>query len=560
MAEYPFSAVVGQPQFKTALLLAAVNPALGGVLVAGPRGCAKSTLVRALAALLPDAPFVNMPLGVSEEMLTGTLDLQQVLNEKTVSFRPGLFSKAHQGVLYVDEVNLLADPLVDLLLDVSASGVNHVERDGISQQHDARFVLIGTMNPDEGELREQLQDRFGLMVQLDNNYSLQQRVQIVRDRESFDRDPHGFCTRFATAQQALQQQIQAAQALLVQVSCDEALLLEIARRCQAAGVDGLRGDIVWYRAALAHAALAQRTVVTVEDIDAVETLVLAHRRQAEPPSPQPPSPPPFQRPPETRPPHSRHDGQRNDAQSPAPQGDWGAMTRTEHRSIGTAQAPAFSVAAVCTPAMPVWLSRGGKRQGNNQGEGRRAGCDSAATDWFASLVKTLPYWPPQQLVKRKQRSGALWLHLVLLDTSGSTLSGDWLGRAKAVVLDIGERAYLAREQLAIIGFGNQQTEPLLARVRAPKQLRTLLEPIQAGGGTPLRQVLSDACHMLQQALQRQPELNCCSYLITDGRSREQVSDIQLPGRRLLIDTEQAAVKRGRGEELARQLGAAYYAL
>ncbi|WP_315980193.1 ATP-binding protein [Aliamphritea spongicola] len=283
--QFPFAAVTGQQNLKLALMLAAVNPAIGGVLVSGPRGCAKSTLARGLVDILPHretddatAPFVTLPLGASEEMLLGSLDLQQVLNDKQVSFRPGLLSKAHQGVLYVDEVNLLNDHLVDQLLDVAASGVNRIERDGISHQHAASFLLLGTMNPDEGAL-PQLQDRFGLAVNLSNQYPVAERVEIVRHREAFDADPEGFCEQYRGTQASLLAQIVTARQILTNVTCSDELRIVIAEACNAAGVDGLRGDIVWFRAAVAHAALQGRNAVIREDIDAVAELVLAHRRK-----------------------------------------------------------------------------------------------------------------------------------------------------------------------------------------------------------------------------------------------------------------------------------------
>ena len=213
---FPFTAVAGQSSFKLALILALIDPAIGGVLVSGPRGCAKSTLARGMVDIMPvnssvediqEAKFVTLPLGATTDMLVGTLSLSHVLSEQSVQFQPGLLSRAHNGVLYVDEVNLLSDHLVDLLLDVSASGVNIIERDGISHQHAASFVLLGTMNPDEGELRPQLQDRFGLSVQLGNRYSVSERIEIVRLRETFDADPQAFIEQQTQQQQALSARI-----------------------------------------------------------------------------------------------------------------------------------------------------------------------------------------------------------------------------------------------------------------------------------------------------------------------------------------------------------------
>ncbi|NWD52015.1 ATP-binding protein, partial [Pseudomonas gingeri] len=263
---FPLSAVVGADALKLALCLTAIDPKIGGVLIEGPRGMAKSTLARGLADLLASGQFVTLPLGATEERLVGTLDLDAALGEGRAQFSPGVLAKADGGVLYVDEVNLLADHLVDLLLDVAASGTNLVERDGISHRHAARFVLIGTMNPEEGELRPQLLDRFGLNVALSGQPLPSERGQIIRRRLDFDSDPQAFCEHWEQQQQALRQRCQQARALLPAIALDDQALAQITERCFAAGVDGLRADLVWLRAARAHAAWRGAQRIGEEDI------------------------------------------------------------------------------------------------------------------------------------------------------------------------------------------------------------------------------------------------------------------------------------------------------
>ncbi|SEJ15274.1 ATP-binding protein [Paraburkholderia diazotrophica] len=276
---FPFSALIGQAPLRQALLLAAVDPGIGGVLVSGPRGTAKSTAARALAELLPEGRFVTLPLGASEDRLIGTLDIEAVLRDASVRFSPGLLASAHRGVLYVDEVNLLPDALVDALLDAASSGVNTVERDGVSHTHDASFVLIGTMNPEEGELRPQLTDRFGLMVELENCYEPQTRQHIVKARLAFDLDPFGFRAGHVEQQHALVARIRDARASLAHLSFDDAVHAHVSALCIAAGVDGLRADLVMLRAARALAAFEQADDVTLEHVDRVAESVLLHRRR-----------------------------------------------------------------------------------------------------------------------------------------------------------------------------------------------------------------------------------------------------------------------------------------
>ena len=276
---FPFSALEGQADLQRALLLCAVDPMIGGVLIEGPRGTAKSTSARALAALLPAGRFVNLPLAASEEQVVGSLDVDAALKGEGVRFRPGLLARAHGGVLYVDEVNLLADHLVDLLLDVSASGVNIIERDGISHSHAARIVLIGTMNVEEGELRPQLLDRFGLFLRLADAPDLATRQRIVAARLAFDADPVAFVARQEPQEAGLREQVSAARARLHEIDFTSADIARVGELCSAAQVEGVRADLTLLRATRAQAALEGRSQIAEEDLARVAPWVLAHRRR-----------------------------------------------------------------------------------------------------------------------------------------------------------------------------------------------------------------------------------------------------------------------------------------
>ncbi|WP_285423939.1 ATP-binding protein [Pseudomonas sp. efr-133-TYG-103a] len=333
-SHFPLAAVVGADDLKLALCLTAIDSKIGGVLIEGPRGMAKSTLARGLADLLASGQFVTLPLGATEERLVGTLDLEAALGEGRARFSPGVLAKADGGVLYVDEVNLLPDHLVDLLLDVAASGVNLVERDGISHRHPARFVLIGTMNPEEGELRPQLLDRFGLNVALSGQTAPQQRGQIIRRRLDFDAAPEAFCEQWAPEQQALKARCENARARLSTIELDDLSLAIITERCFAAGVDGLRADLVWLRAARAHAAWRGETSISEADIDAVADFALRHRRQA--PPPQPPASSGQADEPQVQ--SAQQDAAQGQRQG---EGSWGAM-------------PARAVATGARREVPIW--------------------------------------------------------------------------------------------------------------------------------------------------------------------------------------------------------------
>ncbi len=370
---FPFSAIQGQPQLRLALLLAATDPALGGVLIEGPRGSAKSTAARALAALLAPAPFVTVPLGASVESVAGSLDLDRALTGHALRFAPGLLARAHGGVLYVDEINLLPDALVDVLLDAAASGVHHVERDGISHRHAARFVLVGTMNPEEGELRPQLLDRLGLAVRLRNPGESAQRQATVRARLAFDADPEAFIAAQAPAQTALQDQLRRARARLQQpapgrtLDFSDAVHDAVSARCLGAGVDGLRADLVMLRAARALAALEDAPQVGVDHVARVAELVLAHRRRpaAECTADRPTAPP--QQPPapghDLRPQAGMDDGHMADPPAGGPTAagdddgdvngaDWGALPPQPVGLRAPATLPAWARTGASHPKKP----------------------------------------------------------------------------------------------------------------------------------------------------------------------------------------------------------------
>ncbi|MCX4094238.1 magnesium chelatase subunit D family protein [Nocardia sp. alder85J] len=290
-AGFPFSAVVGQEQLQLALILCAVHPGIGGVLVRGEKGTAKSTVVRALARLLPPvvdetgarpARLVELPVGATEDRVVGSLDLERVLRDGEQAFRPGLLAAAHHGVLYVDEVNLLHDHLVDVLLDAAAMGRVHIERDGVSHSHPARFVLVGTMNPEEGELRPQLLDRFGLTVDVAASREVDVRMEVVRRRLDYEAAPDAFAARYAAADHDTAERILAARDRIEGVRLDDGELRRIAALCASFDVDGMRADLVVARTATAHAAWRGVDRVTADDVRVAAELALPHRRRRDP--------------------------------------------------------------------------------------------------------------------------------------------------------------------------------------------------------------------------------------------------------------------------------------
>ena len=564
---FPFSAVVGQNQLKIALLLISIDPKIGGVLLRGARGSAKSTMVRSLAGLIENQPFVNLPLGASEEMISGSFDLGKALSHAEFTFLPGLLAKANNGILYVDEVNLLADNLVDLLLDVSASGVNVVERDGISHQHDAHFSLIGTMNPDEGELRPQLLDRFGLSAEVETVFSLAQRKQIVQQRLAYDRDADDFTHRHQIDEDALRDKLTWAKTNLSAVLMPDSISEQIAQRCADADVEGFRADLTMHRASCANAAFNQRLEVSVADLNQVAPLVLAHRWRSSPHK-QPVPPNNGGSPGNTDDSSTNPSGHRGGSSL---QGSWGATD-----TVSTATA---AERVIPRPAATL-LHRIAKRMSNTEsicaaksnlhkGESRSRRFSSQPSpikrkiDWCRTLGMNMPfaslnYHDKQRGLKfRYPKAVAGELDLVLLDISASTLSGQGLSHAKGALKALSQRSYLQRRHLSIITFGNDRVCTLLHPQRAPKNLQDKLDAIRAGGGTPVEQAFNYAENLLNR--QRYRHFDCAIFLLTDGRLNQSASHHPLLSAYpiTIVDIESSRIKLAQGRQLAAQISAQY---
>jgi magnesium chelatase subunit D len=634
---YPFAGIVGMADLKLALLLNAVSPAIGGILVRGEKGTAKSTMVRGLAALLPPVPVVpgcpyscdpaapdpscpagphddvspalrpvtlaELPVGATEDRLAGSLDIERVLTEGTTAFQPGLLAAAHRGVLYVDEVNLLHDHLVDLLLDAAALGVNYVEREGVSVRHASRFLLVGTMNPEEGELRPQLLDRFGLTVQATASQDPAERAEVVRRRLAFEADPAGFTARFAADTAALAGQVVAARDRLPGVELPDDALRRICAVCGAFGVDGMRADLVTARTAIALAAWGGRDAVTEEDIRTAARLALPHRRRRDPfdapgldeqaldealreassepdPGPEPPGP--------AGPddPDDGPGGGQSASAAPSP----GRATESPTSAPVPPAAP-FRARLLTVPG--VGEGAPGRRSAARGPFGRTVAARvpqdrpfalhlpatvraaalrghgvapprPAASHLPPAAARAVPLLRPTPAdlreAVREGREGNLVLFAV--DASGSMAARQRMRAVKGAVLSLLLDAYQRRDKVGLVTFRGAGAELALPPTSSVEAAARRLASLATGGRTPLAAGLARAARVLAAERLRDPRRRALLVVVTDGRATSG-SDADLARAAamlagvasVVVDCESSAVRLGLAGRLAVMLGA-----
>jgi len=620
---YPFSAIVGQEDLKLALLVNAVSPEVGGVLVRGEKGTAKSTAVRALASLLPsirvisgcpyscdpEAPnpecpagphpldaspdtrpvrLVELPVGASTDRLAGTLDIEKALSEGRKAFEPGLLAAAHRGILYVDEVNLLSDHLVDLLLDVAAMGVNHVEREGVSVRHPSRFILVGTMNPEEGELRPQLLDRFGVTVEISGSQDPADRVEVVRRRLRYEAAPEEFSREWSNAEAKLAASVESARLRLPGVGLDEDILFRISTLCAKLGVDGLRGDLVTAKAARTLAAWDARNEVLPDDVKRAALLALSHRRRRGP----------FEQPGIEL--EELENALSEDRPDPPEDPDGGtippATSENDREVSSSVRDPEPSEArtgagershAASEPFDPVRLEVTEKGKGGPLGRRSRVSGESGhpvadrepkENQKDVALAATVRAAAPHQRARgregpgirvrtcdlrqnvREGREGNLILFLV--DASGSMAAHKRMSAVKGAVLSLLNDAYQRRDKVALISFRGEGARILLPPTSSVALAAPRLEELPTGGRTPLATGIEKAAEVLMREGLRDRERRPLLVLLTDGRTTAG-PDPQVAAARLrtlgttsfVVDTEEGYVRLGMAGELAESMGA-----
>ena len=567
-AEYPFSAVIGQDELKLALLLSCVDPTIGGVLIKGERGTAKTTLARGLAALLPAkadgtaAPFVELPLGATEDRVVGSLDVSTALRDGHTQLRSGVLARANGGVLYVDEVNLLPDHLVDLLLDAAASGWVTVERDGVSAGEAARFVLVGTMNPEEGDLRPQFVDRFGLSVQVRGLDTRELRIAAVNKRLEFDADPAAVIVAARAAQDALRQAIVDARARLTLLPVTGAHLSMIAQICSEQVLDGIRGDLAIIKTARALAAWEKANEIGADHVRRAAALALPHRVRRRPPAP----------------------GSQRKASAIQQPGAEDTRAGAEVTAAqGLRAAPALPAPTTLNVVTDLIDDESSGRRGTGSVASRRAvratpydqsgtlavneTLTAAATSGRRVGERGISFAPTDLM--QHGRSGPGRSHvLFLVDASASMATQRRLELAKSAALGLLRSSYQRRDQVALMTFRGHGADLVMPFTSAIEAVEQALADVPTGGRTPLARALTDASEVLRT---RQPAL---LVVFTDGRANVSMADgdpweeslaacgplKDACAGALVIDCEPGPIVLGRARQLGAALGAECIAL
>ena len=586
---YPFSAIVGHDQLRLALVLCAIRPDIGGVLIRGEKGTAKSTAVRGLAAVLAavddGAALVELPIGATEDRVVGSLDLQKVLRDGEHAFSPGLLARAHGGVLYVDEVNLLHDHLVDVLLDAAAMGRVHIERDGVSHSHDARFVLIGTMNPEEGELRPQLLDRFGLTVDVRASRDVDVRVDVIRQRMAYEADPDAFAEAYAAEDAELARRIAAARAAVSSVTLPDTELRRIAALCAAFDVDGMRADLVVARTAVAHAAWRGADTVVEEDIRVAAELALLHRRRRDPFDDPGLDPEQLDRAMEDAGQSAEPDQDPEPDPDPDPPGGGQASPEDTgpQSNTGGGSRPSASPSAVYRTRSLVVPGVGEGAPGRRSRARNRTGKTIAPTadketghgvHVFGTLLAAAerqrgpgrPQPQPDDVRRaiREGREGNLVIFVV--DASGSMAARDRMAAVGGAALSLLRDAYQRRDKVAVITFRRQDAQLLLPPTSSVHIASRRLSRFDTGGKTPLAQGLLAARDVVVREKARDRARRSLVVVLTDGRAtggpdplgraREAAARLVAEGAAaVVIDCETSYVRLGLAEQLADHLGA-----
>ena len=539
---YPFSAIVGHDRLRLALLLCTVRPEIGGVLIRGEKGTAKSTAVRALAAVLagadPDAHLVELPIGATEDRVVGSLDLQKVLRDGEHAFAPGLLARAHGGLLYVDEVNLLPDHLVDVLLDAAAMGRVHIERDGVSHSHEARFVLIGTMNPEEGELRPQLLDRFGLAVDVRASRDVEVRSAVIRARLAYEADPVTFAEQHRAQDAELAVRIAAARDRVGDVVLPDRELHRIAALCAAFDVDGMRADLVVARTAVAHAAWRGAMEVAEEDIRAAAELALPHRRRRDPFDD--PGIGPEELDEALSAAAAEADGSGSDEDpDPDPSGGGESVDvpqpPAQQGSSGTASRPAappaatFRTRALTVPGVGEGQSGRRSRARTATGAAVRAarGAEQGhGVHLFATMLAAAeghdgrgPLRPRADDVRRAVRVGREGnLVIFVVDASGSMAARDRMAAVGGAALSLLRDAYQRRDKVAVITFRADGARVVLPPTTSAHLAARRLTRFDTGGTTPLAEGLLTARDVVARERARDRSRRPLVVVLTDGRA------------------------------------------